>query len=89
MSVNFNVGRVSATAALRESASHSEMITALKRHRAGDWGEVTESDWQSNQDALESEDRLVSIYTTNGGERFYIITEADRCSTTLLLAEEY
>jgi hypothetical protein len=61
----------------------------LGRHLAGDWGELCEEDKQANQDALEQGLRLLSAYRTTEGDKIWIITEADRSVTTLLLPEEY
>lgn len=61
----------------------------LARHVRGDWGDVDTQDWQANDDALRDGDRLFSAYTLSTQERMWIITEADRSSTTLLLPEEY
>jgi hypothetical protein len=61
----------------------------LTRHANGDWGEVDEHDRKANEDALEHGLRVLSAYTLRTGERIWIITEADRSSTTILLPEEY
>jgi hypothetical protein len=61
----------------------------LSRHLQGDWGELCEEDKQTNQEALEQDLRLLSAYRTTGGSRLWIITEADRSATTILLPEEY
>jgi hypothetical protein len=61
----------------------------LARHWFGDWGDIGEADRQANQDALIDGDRLFSAYDLGTEQRLWIITEADRSSTTLLLPEEY
>ncbi|WP_248801014.1 hypothetical protein [Pseudomonas sp. MWU13-2105] len=63
----------------------------LGRHLAGDWGELDEEDKLSNNQALHNGTRLFSAYDINAGDhrRLYIITEADRSATTLLLPYEY
>lgn len=67
---------------------------SLGRHATGDWGDVGEESRRMNDDALEAErngewsDRLFSLYDIEGTEIF-IITEADRSVTTILLPEEY
>lgn len=63
----------------------------LKRHLAGDWGELEEEDKLSNDQALQNGTRLVSAYDIDAGDnkRLYIITEADRSATTVLLPYEY
>ena len=61
----------------------------IDRHLANDWGEVCGDDWNLNDQALEDGDRLLSAYRTSKGERIWVITEADRSSTCILLPEEY
>lgn len=61
----------------------------LARHQAGDWGDLDPEDRQANEDALRRGERLLSAYETSKGTRLWIITEADRSSTTLLLPDEY
>ena len=61
----------------------------LRRHLRGDWGGVCEEDAQANRDAVELGLRILSSYTTPNDEKFWIITEADRSATTILLPEEY
>ena len=59
------------------------------RHRQGDWGDLDEHDIKANRDALHHGTRLLSSYELGGGKKLWVITEADRSSTTLLLPEEY
>jgi len=61
----------------------------LQRHVVGDWGELDEEDRQENERSVSSGCRLLSAYATSTGTRIWIITEADRSATTLLLPEEY
>jgi hypothetical protein len=63
--------------------------TLLKRHLTGDWGEVDEHDRRENERSLAEGCRLLSAYTLSTGAKLWIITEADRSSTTLLLPSEY
>src|SRR5262249_9922468 len=75
--------------ALERRSAH-EIQLALKRHATGDWGEVPEEDEPENQRALAQGGRLFSAYRSEDGQtRFYVITEADRSVTTVLLPEEY
>ena len=69
--------------------SGEEPLTYLQRHLAGDWGEVDEHDRRENELSLIQGFRLLSAYTLNSGTKIWIITEADRSVTTLLLPEEY
>ncbi|MHB9044343.1 MAG: hypothetical protein ACYC35_00235 [Pirellulales bacterium] len=61
----------------------------LSKHAQGDWGTMDKDDKQLNEDALSNGDRILSAYRTLKGERIWIITEADRSTTALLLPDEY
>lgn len=61
----------------------------IERHQAGDWSEMDPEDQQANELAVRDGSRVFSRYTLPGGERIWIITEADRASTTVLLPSEY
>jgi hypothetical protein len=62
----------------------------LFRHAQGDWGEVCAEDKAANDDALKHGSRLLSAYTLKGTNvKIWIITEADRSCTTILLPDEY
>ncbi len=87
----FGLGRIVATpAALAQLALAGESpMRLLARHVSGDWGEVDGHDREANDQALRTGARLLSAYTLPGGQRVWILTEADRASTTILLPEEY
>ena len=72
-----------------ERVPNGEMLRALGRHASGDWGNVCSEDAEANEAAVAERARLLSSYTTGEGMRFWIITEADRSLTTVLLPEEY
>jgi hypothetical protein len=59
------------------------------RHIVADWGDCSEEDREANEDALRNGDRLFSVYRTSKGIKLWVITEADRSSTCVLLPEEY
>ena len=61
----------------------------LARHEAGDWGELGEADWGENGLSLREGFRILSTYILRTGVKIWIITEADRSATTVLLPEEY
>ncbi len=61
----------------------------LERHMTGDWGDLCEEDKQANVEAIESGMRILSAYRLEDGTKIWIITEADRSATTLLLPCEY
>ena len=84
-----SLGRITATPGVLEIVSQTDLSEALACHATGDWGEVGEEDRKANDDALRDGARLLSAYRTQDGTKFWIITEADRSSTTVLLPEEY
>ncbi len=61
----------------------------LDRHLAGDWGDLDAHDWRENERALRTGARLFSAYAVSPLNTLWVITEADRSSTTLLLPEDY
>jgi hypothetical protein len=61
----------------------------IRRHAMGDWGELDEEDRVENERSLIQGLRLLSAYCLRDGTKIWIITEADRSATTLLLPEEY
>jgi hypothetical protein len=61
----------------------------LVRHALGDWGDLCDEDRQSNSEALADDLRILSAYRLSDGTKIWIITEADRSGTTVLLPEEY
>ncbi|BFH18204.1 hypothetical protein J6TS7_29500 [Paenibacillus dendritiformis] len=85
----FHLGVVVATPGVLAVTSEEERISALTRHINGDWGNLYPEDWETNNWALENGDRILSCYRCQTGEKFWIITEADRSATTFLLPEEY
>ena len=87
----FAPGRLTATpGALQALAAAAEdPISYLARHVRGDWGVVDQEDRAANRQALLHGTRIVSAYNLATGRRLWIITEADRSVTTLLLPEEY
>ncbi len=61
----------------------------LQRHQTGDWGDVCEDDRQENELSVKEGFRILSAYKTDRDVKIWVITEADRSSTTVLLATEY
>ena len=86
----FNLGQVVATPGALEVLGEAgrSPVEFLSRHVRGDWGELCEEDRQANEDALHSGGRLFSAYSVDE-VRIWVITEADRSSTCVLLPEEY
>lgn len=87
----FSAGQVVATPGALEAAGASgeSLLDYVARHLSGDWGDLNEEDRYSNAYALEHDLRLLSAYKLKNGTRIYIITEANREVTTVLLPSEY
>ena len=85
----FPLGRLVQTQGALNALSHEDVLSALERHARGDWGKLDSEDWQANERALQDGSRLLSIYRTDLGQKFYVITESDRSLTTVLLPEDY
>lgn len=83
------LGKTVITANAASVVSDREVLAAMLRHVHGDWGEIGEEDWAANERALIEGTRVLSAYRTRTGVRFWIITEADRSVTTVLLPEDY
>lgn len=87
----FPLGQIVATpgalAALEKAGQQPHEF--LARHVYGEWGNVPDEDRRENQFSLERGFRLLSSYRTDANETVWVITEADRSVTTLLLPEEY
>ena len=64
-----------------------EVLTALRRHSKGDWGDLLAEDAIANDLALKQGGRLFSAYGL-GRDRFWVITEANRSLTTVILAQD-
>jgi hypothetical protein len=87
----FRLGRLVATPGAIEALEESGQTFGffMERHLFGDWGEVDEQDWQLNDQALKGVSRILSAYCTLKGKKLWVITEADRSATTILLPDEY
>src|ERR1017187_7191509 len=64
-------------------------LLGIQRHQAGDWGNLTDDNRTANDRALAQGRRIVSAHNAMNGTRFWLITEADRSRTTILLPEDY
>jgi hypothetical protein len=71
------------------AAIEEEYLPYLLRHARGDWGTVSPEDAEANEEALQEGSRLLSAYRLPDDTKVWIITEADRSSTCILLPEEY
>ena len=85
----FDLGRIVMTRDALASLTLKDVNTALRRHRACDWGDVDPEDQVENDFSLTRRLRLISVYYAEDATKFWIITEADRSATTILLPEEY
>ncbi len=85
----FELGVVVATPGALDALAPEETLVFLGRHRSGDWGDVPPEDARENEYSLQHGFRIVSSYESASGERVWIITEADRSSTCILLPTEY
>lgn len=85
----FQTGQVVITRGALAALSPEAVENALRRHTSGDWGEVDKSDSNENDLSLREGFRILSAFRDPKGTAFWIITEADRSSTTVLLPEEY
>lgn len=87
----FALGRIVATPGALEALERANQQPQqfLDRHAHGDWGDLDSDDAAENQFSLKNGFRLLSSYQTAAGEKLWVVTEADRSVTTVLLPEEY
>lgn len=90
-SISFPLGQTAITPGALDAleACGKEPQEYLRRHHAGDWGDVSPGDAEENELSLKNGFRLLSAYQVTKDYRLYVITEADRSATTLLLSSEY
>ena len=81
------VGTPSAVSAIKRAGQEPDFF--LNKHVQGDWGTLDAEDKQLNDEALANGDRILSAYKTLLGDAIWIITEADRSTTTILLPDDY
>lgn len=84
-----SLGMVLVTTNALSQLSQHEIQLALARHRSGDWGDCCSADAEANDAALQTGDRLLSVYHTADGIKFWVLTVADRSVTNVLLPEDY
>lgn len=85
----FKLGLTVTTPNALNSLSSDDILSGLSRHATGDWGDLGDEDKQENDCSLKDGGRLLSAYRAANGVTFWIITEADRSVTTVLLPEDY
>jgi hypothetical protein len=84
----FNLGQIVIAANAAVVLEPLDILYGILRHASGDWGTICPHDAALNDEAITAGDRIVSAYGTE--ERsFWIITEADRSATTILMPEDY
>jgi hypothetical protein len=89
LSSAFPLGQTVITRNALNTLNPQDVCRALTRHAQGDWGNCCPQDSEANNEALKEGSRLLSVYRDRNGEKFWIITEADRSATTILLPEDY
>ena len=89
ISVPFALGQTVATPHVLKVVPKAEIFAALLRHQNCDWGDVSPQDKWANDRAVKDGERLLSVYHSKDGIKFWIITEWDRSATTVLLPEDY
>ena len=89
--VLFPLGQIVATPGALELLSRHALLpmTFIERHVSGDGGCLCPEDVLENQRAVKNGSRVFSSYEIAGGERLWVVSEADRSVTTLLLPSEY
>lgn len=85
----FQLGQLRVTPGAAATVPLPEMLAALARHVTGDWGQLDAHDREVNERALAGGGRLCSVYQTQSGQRYWVITDAGHQVTTVLLPEEY
>jgi len=86
---HFPLGQIVITRNALDTLDPTDVQRALQRHASGNWGDVGPEDWQENELSLREGFRLLSVYHDAKGTKFWIITAADRSTTTVLLPEDY
>jgi hypothetical protein len=87
----FPLGQVVATPGAIEALveANQSALDLLQRHVTGDWGDIAEEDKRENEFSVDKYLRIFSRYVLDTQVIIYVITEADRSATTLLLSSEY
>lgn len=85
----FQLGHIVSTPNALSKLSQDDVLMGIRRHQAGDWGDVDTEDKAANDRALVERTRIFSAYRSASGVKFWLITEAGRGVTTVLLPEDY
>ena len=91
VNARFPLGQVVATPGALEAlqAAQQDPLELLARHSCGDWGDLDEEDKQENELSVEQGFRILSAYILSTEIKVWVITEADRSATTILLPSDY
>jgi hypothetical protein len=87
--MKFDLGQLVITPAALEAVPADDICNAINRHVCGDFGDLDDTDRRENELALRAGLRLLSVYHATNGIKFWLITEADRRLTTILLPSDY
>jgi len=93
--MKFKLGQLVMTRSINDTVAEDLkfskfILDCLRRHAAGDWGELSEDDKKENEFSVDKYLRLFSSYNIgNNGSKVWVITEADRSITTVLYPEDY
>ena len=90
----FKLGQVVATKRVKERMDKNQAFDlfcrrSLIRHIKGDWGNLSKLDKRSNNEAIYYGDKILSCYSFGSADKIWIVTEADRSTTTILFPDEY
>lgn len=85
----FSLGQTFITVGARDSLDAEDILIALRKHVSGNWGDCKADDRAANDQSVLDGSRIFSVYHDRFGAKFWIITEADRSATTILLPSEY
>ena len=85
----FDLGRLLITPPAQSTLPCEDVMAALSRHITGDWGDCCKDDCKENELSLREGFRLFSVYHDRKGTKFWIITEAGRHATTILMPDDY
>ncbi len=89
MNTQVAIGSLYITANAQNQLDKQSITDCLRKHINGDWGDLDKQDKETNNLALQTDERILSAYHDTKGKKFYIITEADRSITTILLSDDY
>jgi hypothetical protein len=91
MGALFPLGQVVSTSGALDALTeaHTAPTELLRRHAAGDWGEIPPEDARENELSVREGYRILSSYPLRTGAKVWLLTERDRSVTTILLPEEY